>query len=178
MKNICVFLAANDLNDKYIKPTQELGKLLAQNGYGFVYGGSDKGLMKVMADAVQTTGGKVIGISTEMFRKQCKKDADEMIITKDLHERKTIMNERSDAFIVMVGGIGTLDEVMELMELKKHGVHNKPIIILNTEQFYKGFKIQLQKMESEGCLPKKLDDIIFFADTPEQIIAYLHKTLI
>ena len=127
MKNVAVFLSASDLEEKYTKPAAELGKLLAENKYGFVYGGSDKGLMKVMASSVQKSGGTVIGVTMEMLKDSRKMDADEMIIATDLPERKKVMNDRSDAVIVMVGGIGTLDEATELLELKKHGVHNKPV---------------------------------------------------
>ena len=130
MKNVAVFLSASDLEEKYTKPAEQLGRLLAENNIGFVYGGSDKGLMKVMASSVQNAGGIVIGVTMELLKDSRKMDADEMIIAHDLPERKKIMNDRSDAVIVMVGGIGTLDEATELLELKKHAVHNKPIIFL------------------------------------------------
>jgi uncharacterized protein (TIGR00730 family) len=175
MKNVCVFLSASDLDEKYNKPAKELGRLLAENGYGFVYGGSDKGLMKVMASAVQEAGGSIIGVTMEMLKESRKLDATEMIICTDLSERKKVMSERSDAAIVMVGGIGTLDEVTELLELKKHGVHNKPIIFLNTDNFYDGLKILLDKMEKENFLPKRVEDMVFFADTPDEVIKYLRN---
>lgn len=175
MKNVCVFLSASDLEKKYSSPAKKLGELLAQNDMGFVYGGSDKGLMKVMADAVQEAGGSIIGVSMEMLRHTARINADEMIIAKDLPERKKIMNDRSDAVIVMVGGIGTLDEATEILELKKHGLHNKQIIFLNTDNFYEGLKIQLLKMEADGFLPKKINDLVLFADTPEEVIALLKK---
>ena len=175
MKNVAVFLSASDLEEKYTKPAEQLGRLLAENNIGFVYGGSDKGLMKVMASSVQNAGGIVIGVTMELLKDSRKMDADEMIIAHDLPERKKIMNDRSDAVIVMVGGIGTLDEATELLELKKHAVHNKLIIFLNTDNFYEGLKIQLKKMEAEGFLLKKLDEIVLFVDTPEEIIKHLNS---
>lgn len=177
MKNVCVFLSASDVADKYVKSAQELGELLAKNGYGFVYGGSDKGLMKVMSSSVQKAGGTVIGVTMELLKNSRKMDADEMIIAKDLPERKKIINDRSQAVIVMVGGIGTLDEVTELLELKKHSVHNKPVIFLNTDNFYEGLRIQLQKMETENFLPKKLEEMAYFADEPQQVVEYLKKQI-
>ena len=177
MKNVCVFLSARDVADKYVESAQELGKLLAQNEYGFVFGGSDEGLMKVMSSSVQQAGGFVMGVTVEMLKDSRKMDADEMIITADLSERKRIMNEKSQAIIVMVGGIGTLDEVTELLELKKHGIHQKPIIFLNTDNFYEGLKIQLMKMENEGFLSKKLEEMVFFADEPHQVIEYLSEKI-
>ena len=177
MKNVCVFLSASDVDKKYVSAAKELGKLLAQKKYGFVYGGSDKGLMKIMASAVQEVGGVVIGVTMEMLKESRKLDADEMIIAKDLSERKRILNEKSDAIVVLVGGIGTLDEVTDLLELKKHGVHIKPIIFLNTDNFYGGLRIQLKKMDSEGFLPKKLEDMVVFVEKPSQVIEVLEKTI-
>jgi hypothetical protein len=177
MKNVCVFLSASDVDKKYIDATKELGKLLVQKKYGFVYGGSDKGLMKIMSSTVQEAGGTVIGVTMEMLKESRKLDADEMIIAKDLPERKRILNEKSEAIIVLVGGIGTLDEVTELLELKKHGVHAKPIIFLNTDHFYEGLKVQLMKMDSEGFLPKKLEEMVIFAEKPSQVIEVLEKTI-
>jgi len=177
MKNVCVFLSASDVDKKYIDATKELAKLLAQKKYGFVYGGSNRGLMKIMSSAVQQAGGTVIGVTMEILKESRKLDADEMIIAKDLPERKRILNEKSDAIIVLVGGIGTLDEVTELLELKKHGVHTKPIIFLNTDNFYEGLKIQLIKMDSEGFLPKKLEEMVIFVEKPNQVIEILDKTI-
>ena len=173
MKNVCVFLSASDLDEKYTKPAAELGRLLAENNWGYVYGGSDKGLMKVVADAVQDSGGKVIGVTMELLKNSRKMDADEMVIAKDLSERKKIMAEKSDAVIILVGGIGTLDEATELIELKKHGVHDKPVVFLNTDNFYDGLKIQLSKMEADGFLPKKLDKLVHFAESPQEVVSLL-----
>jgi uncharacterized protein (TIGR00730 family) len=105
------------------------------------------------------------------------KDADEMIIEKDLGTRKATMLKRSDALVVLVGGIGTLDEITEVLELKKHGTHNKPIVILNTENFYEGLKVQLQKMKDDGFINKALDDLIYFADTPKEVVEHINEKL-
>ena len=177
MKTICVFLSASDLPEKYTKPAEKLGRLFAKNNYGFMYGGSHLGLMKVMSSAVKKAGGKVIGISTELFKHVRWLDADEMIVTKDLLKRKQIMSERSDATVVMVGGLGTLDEFSELMALKKYGKYDKPIIFLNTDNFYAGLKALLRRMEKEKFNKGKLGDMVLFADTPSQVIKILANTL-
>lgn len=177
MKYILVFCSANDLEEKYTKPAKEFAKLIAQNGYGFVWGGSDTGLMRVMASAVQDVGGKIIGISVEMLKHKARQNANEMIIAKDLAERKSIMLKRGDAIVLLVGGIGALDEITGILELKKHSVHNKPIIILNTDHFYEGLKIQLQKMKDDGFLTRPLDDLIYFADTPQEAMEYINQKL-
>ncbi len=177
MKYIAVFCSANQLEEKYTKPAQTLARLLAEKGYHLVWGGSDKGLMKIIASEVQENGGKLIGVSIEHLKQDARKDADEMIIAKTLGERKATMLERSDAIVVLVGGIGTLDEVTEMLELKKHGMHTKPIVVLNTDNFYEGLKIQLEKMEKEGFLTKSLNDLIFFAQTPEDVFTHLEKSV-
>ncbi|MBP7833002.1 MAG: TIGR00730 family Rossman fold protein [Candidatus Levybacteria bacterium] len=177
MKHIAVFCSAYDLDEKYTKPACEFASLMPKNKYDLVWGGSDTGLMNLVASAVQNNGGKLIGISLEAYRAKARQNADEMIIAKTLGERKATMLERADAIIVLVGGIGTLDEATEIIELKKQKHHNKPIVILNTENFYEGLKVQLQKMKDDGFIPLPLDDLIYFADKPSEAIEYINIKL-
>jgi len=175
MKNIGVFLSAADVPEKYIGPAKEFARLLAKNKFNLVWGGSDKGLMKIVADEVQQHDGKLISVTMPLVQKSVRQDSDEIIYAKDLSESKKIMAEKADAIVVLVGGIGTLDEVTELLEFKKHGVYNQPIIFLNTANFYVGLKQQLEKMEAEGFLPKKLSEYVHFAETPEEVIKSLQE---
>jgi uncharacterized protein (TIGR00730 family) len=177
MKNICIFLSANDLEKKYTQPAQKLGKLLTQNNFGLVYGGTEKGLMKIVSDEVQKYGGKITAVTTEAFKNDCKLNVEKTYIAKDLSARKKILNKEADAIVVLVGGTGTLDESTELIELKKQGDHNKPIVFLNTAGFYDGLKKQLVQMEQEGFLTKSLAELVYFADEPEEVIEYLHREL-
>lgn len=177
MKTICVFCAANDVEEKYIIDTKTLGKLMVENGYDLVWGGSNKGLMKIIADAVQNAGGRIIGITMEMLKNTRRMNADEMIISKDLPERKSTLLKRADAIILLVGGIGSLDEVTEMLEHKKHNIHNKPIVVLNTDNFYGGLKIQFQRMKEDGFLTKELDELIYFADNPIDALTYINSSL-
>jgi len=175
MKNILVFMSASDVAEKYVKPARKFAQLLAEHKFNLVYGASEKGLMKVVSSQVQKSGGKVIGITVEWMKESRKRDADEIIIAKTLDERKDTMLKRSKAIVVLVGGMGTIDEITHILETKKHGHHNKPIVFLNTANFYTGFKEQFQKMEDEGFLPRKLDELMFFAKTPEEVIQYLDE---
>lgn len=177
MKYIAVFCSANELEEKYTKPATTFARLLAKHGYGLVWGGSDHGLMRAVASTVQKANGKIVGISMELLRHIARKNADEMIIAKDLSERKATLLKRADAIAVLVGGIGTLDEITEILELKKHGLHQKPIVVLNTENFYEGLKVQLQKMKDDGFITRSLDELIYFADQPEEAINYLNERL-
>jgi len=177
MSTICVFCSANNVEEKYVQHANILAQLIAQNKYSLVWGGSNKGLMKVMAEGVQKAGGKTIGVTMEMLKHTRKLDADEMIITKDLPERKSVLLKRSDAIILLVGGIGSLDEVTEILEFRRHDVHKKPIVVLNTNNFYEGLRMQLLRMQKEGFLTKELSEIIHFVDTPEEVLAYINKSL-
>jgi uncharacterized protein (TIGR00730 family) len=98
-------------------------------------------------------GGRLVGISVEFLRGVARTDADEMVIAKDLAERKALLLARSDAIVVLVGGLGTLDEATEILELRKHRLHDKPVVLLNTDGFYDGLLQQLRRMEAEGFLP-------------------------
>ncbi len=177
MKNILVFCSANDLEEKYTKSAEEFAKLIPKNGYGLIWGGSDTGIMKLMASTVQKHGGRIVGVSMELLKHKARKNADEMIVAKDLSERQRVMLDRSDAVVALPGGIGTLNEVTAVLEIKKHRTHNKPIIALNTENFYEGLKIQMKEMEDKGFLPMSLQELINFSDTPGEVIEYINQKI-
>src|SRR3989338_92104 len=110
MKNICVFCSTNEVEKKYVDVTKQLGTLIAKNNFNLVWGGGNRGLMKVIADSVQSNGSKVFGVTMELFKDHRRMNADEMIITKDLPERKKLLLRKSDALILLPGGVGSLDE--------------------------------------------------------------------
>lgn len=175
--NITVFCSASDVAGKYKEPAAELATLIAKGGHVLAWGGNNKGIMDVIARAAKDADGKLLGINVEMFKDRVFEDADEMVLLKTLAERKAMLLEKADAIVIMVGGIGTLDEASEVLELKKHGAHNKPLVVLNTDGFYEGLKLQLERMDSEGFLRSAnnilpLDDLIYFADTPEEAMRY------
>ena len=176
-KYIAVFCSANDLDEKYTRPAKEFARKMNQHGYYLVWGGTDKGLMKIMADQVQNGGGRLVGITVEFLRKNARTKTDELIVAPTISERKSKMLHRCDAIVVLVGGIGTLDEVTEMFELRKHKIHDKPIVILNSENFYEGLKMQLQKMKDDGFISKALDELVYFADTPHDAINYINNNI-
>ena len=181
MKYIAVFCSAQDVDEKYVKAAREFARLMAENGYSLVWGGTNRGIMKVIADEVRRGGGKLSGVSFGVFHHLARRDADEMIVAKTLGERKAAFLEKSDAIIALIGGIGTLDEITEIIELRKTRHHNKPIVILNTDNFYEGLKMQIQKMEDEGFLKSTLNlenkEFVYFADTPKEAIEYINRAL-
>src|SRR3954471_24269224 len=108
--NICVFLSAADLDERYTRPAREFAELLGKGGHTLVWGGSDVGLMKVVADGVHEAGGRLVGVSVDFLGARARPIADEMVVAKDLAERKALLLAKSDAIVIMVGGMGTLDE--------------------------------------------------------------------
>ncbi|MFJ6213114.1 TIGR00730 family Rossman fold protein [Streptomyces sp. NPDC092296] len=171
--NISVFCSAFSLDDRYTLPAREFARLLGEGGHTLVWGGSNAGLMGVLADGVKAAGGKLVGISVELLAHKAYNGADELVTTRDLAERKAMLLSRADAVVVLVGGLGTLDEVTEVLELKKHGLHTKPVVVLDTDGFYDGLRSQLARMAAEGFLPRPLDELVFFAEDAASALAHL-----
>lgn len=173
---ICVFLSAADLDRRYTRPAREFAELLGRGGHTLVWGGSDTGLMKVVADGVAESGGRLCGVSVQFLQHKARAEADEMVVAADLAERKRLLLEKADAVVILVGGTGTLDEATEILELKKHGHSDLPVVLLNTEGFYDGLHQQFRRMDDEGFLPRPLTDLVFFAEEPVGALAYLEES--
>ncbi|MFL6116835.1 MAG: TIGR00730 family Rossman fold protein [Catenulispora sp.] len=172
---ICVFLSAADLAERYTVPARDFAERLGKAGHTLVWGGSDVGLMKVVADGVHAAGGRLCGVSVRFLAEMARPDADEMIVAADLAERKRLLLAQAEAVVIMVGGTGTLDEATEILELKKHGHTDMPVVLLNTAGFYDGLRQQFQRMEDEGFLPRPLSELVYFAQEPEEALAYLES---
>ena len=173
--NICVFCSGQEVDDTYATAAEELGRLLGQRGHTLIWGGSDGGLMRIVAEAVQKNGGKIIGISVQFLQEKARKNADEMIIAKDIAERKHLLLSRSDAVVALPGGIGTLDEISSVLELKKHTLYEKPVVILNTDNFYEGLLIEFKRMKDDGFIDAPLESIVHVEKSPEDAILYLEN---
>ena len=178
IKNICVFAsAANDIAETYYKAAAKLGKVIADNGYNIVYGGSHRGLMYACAKAVKDNGGDIYAV---MPKKMVDvglanpEDCKEFHITEGMRERKAKLDEISDAAIAIAGGIGTLEEISEMMVQKQLGYSNKPTILLNTNGFYDNLVKFLHDMESERFTHGKISDVVYVANTPEDAIEYIN----
>ncbi len=139
--NYCVFCSSSDaIAPEFFDAATELGQSIGRKKGTLIYGGASVGLMGTVAQAVHRNGGRVVGVSLELesFKKvEIPSDvADEMIITQTMRERKAIMAARADAFIALPGGFGTLDEVLEILTLKQLHFHQKPVVLINTNNFY------------------------------------------
>lgn len=177
MKNICIFCSAAVVDEKYQEEATKFGALMVAHGYDLVWGGSNKGIMKTIADSVESAGGKLTGISVVYFKDVARPGATEMVVTSTLAERKNLLLLRAEAIVLLVGGIGSLDEIAEIIELKKIGLHHKPIVVLNSYGFYNDFKNQLEKMYQEKFINKPINDLIHFSDTPEDAILHINNSL-
>lgn len=155
MKSICVFLGANaGSNPVYAQAIQQLGTELAQRNITCVYGGSDTGLMKLLADSVLTAGGEVIGVTVKALHDKeiFHNGLTQLHITANMHERKSMMADLAEGFITFPGGIGTFEEFFEVYTWKKLGFHNKPCGLLNVNNYFGPMIQMLDNAEEEGFL--------------------------
>ncbi len=179
MKNICVYCSAsNGLAKKYIDEAAKLGEAIAKQGATLVYGGGNVGLMGKIALAAQAHGAKVIGVIPERLveREAVHRGCDELIITKTMRERKAIMDEKSDAFIALAGGFGTLDEVMEAITIRQLGFHQKPIVFLNTDGFYNSLLEFFEQLYAQGFARQRDHCPYQVAESVESALAFAFGT--
>jgi uncharacterized protein (TIGR00730 family) len=136
---LCVYCGSSEKSDEiYKKAAVQLGQRIAQNGYGLAYGGGRLGLMGLVACAVIDGGGPTFGVTTKLLDKRegAQQGLDELHVASTMHERKLKMSEKGDAFIILPGGYGTLDEFFEILTWKQLVIHKKPIIILNINGYW------------------------------------------
>lgn len=172
--NIAVFCSQYDVAEKYKSAAVALSRLIGEQSHSLVWGGADEGLMGVIARTAQDGGAKVIGVIREKIKDKAYKNADEMIIVKDAKEINLGLIERGDVISVLAGGVGTLNELTEVLRMRKNGLLNKPTVIINTDNFYDGFKKQLQKMHDEGFLSGDVMKSVYFAATPKEAMEYIN----
>lgn len=173
--NITIFCSSNDVGEPYTSAAREFARLIGMRGYALVWGGSDKGTMREIADAAEESGAKLIGVSVEKLRADAREGVDEMSFAKDWPERRAMLLAKGDALVVLPGGIGTLDEASEVLEYKKQDLHQKPIVFLNVDGFYDGLKLQLERMDRDGFLPKPLAEYLYFSGKPDDAMRYIEE---
>lgn len=147
--NICVYGAASsEIEASFMEAGVELGKEMAKRGHGLVFGGGRNGMMGAVARGVEEENGSILGIAPKFFEDSNAeisfKNCTEFIHTVDMRERKKLLDEKSDAFIIAPGGIGTFDEFFEILTLKQLGRHNKPIVMWNLNNYYDNLENMMQ----------------------------------
>lgn len=178
IKNICVYCGSSPtVSEQYKTAAVQVGTVIAGNNLGLVYGGGRRGLMGMVADSVLANGGKAIGIIPKHLqdREERHDTLSELHIVDSMHIRKQMMVERSDAFLILPGGYGTLDEAFEILTWKQLGLHKKPIIFLNIFDFWSPLKELKQHLFDESFI--KADDLKLFSiiDSIDQIMPTLTK---
>ena len=176
--NITVYLGANEGNDYRLgEAVRELGDWIGTSGHVLVYGGSKSGLMGELAESVIETGGEAIGVEPQFFidaAVQYEK-LTELIVTKNMEERKTKMIELGDAFIAFPGGTGTLEEIAEVMSKVSLKHLEAPCILYNLNDYYNSLKELLEHMIEKGLSTKERQEGIYFAENLEEIKQILMK---
>jgi len=176
IRSVCVYCGSSPgRGQKYVEAGQILGRSIAQAGLRLIYGGGTKGIMGAVADGAMRGGGKVTGIIPRfLISKEATESAldrlDQLIVTQNMHERKHRMFEESDAFVALPGGIGTVEEIVEIMTWAQLGHHRKPIVFANVDGFWDPMLELLDHMRAEGFIhTSHLVKPIVVAE-PEQVV--------
>ena len=174
--NVCLYGASStEIGESYIAETEALGELLAKNGHSLVYGAGGAGLMGAAARGMKRGGGVVIGVVPSFLKVDgvLFDGCDEMIFTDTMRERKQIMEERADAFIVTPGGIGTYEEFFEIYTLKQLGQLQKPIVIFNINGYFDDMLAMLRRAVDERFMRQASLELVTVAHTPAGVLERL-----
>ena len=180
IKTVCVYCGSGPgTNPRFIEAAIALGKAIAENGIRLVYGGGSVGMMGAVASAVLDHGGAVTGIIPDFLRRSenALSRVQEMIVTPDMHERKRLMFERSDAFVALPGGIGTLEELVEQLTWKQLGRHEKPVLLANIDHFWEPLLSLLSHMRATQFIRAELSVEVLKAERVEDILPRLRAAV-
>jgi uncharacterized protein (TIGR00730 family) len=169
-RSICVFCASSfGIDPAFLEAAKALGTSIARRGWHLVYGGADVGLMGALADAALAAGGKVTGvIPRALFQQEiAHQGVTELIEVGNMHERKAEMAKRADAFLVLPGGLGTLDEMCEILTWALLGIHNKPTVLINTARYWDAFLHLLDAAVNSGFLRATYREYALVAENAE-----------
>ncbi|HUR02646.1 MAG TPA: TIGR00730 family Rossman fold protein [Nonomuraea sp.] len=174
--NICVFCASSlKIDEKYFELATEVGAELAQRGHTLVSGGATVSCMGAVTTATRAAGGRTIGVIPQVLVdiEIADTGSDELIVTTGMRERKAIMDERSDAFLVLPGGIGTLEELFEIWTARVLGIHDRPLVILDPWGLYAPLRQLVENMYEAGFTRANVFDAISWTSTVEEAFAHL-----
>ena len=173
IRTLCVYCGSGPGTDPaFAEAARQFGKILADNRVGLVFGGGSLGLMGTLATSVLDHGGRVTGVIPEFLtgREHVMARAQEIIVTRDMHERKRIMFERADAFVALPGGVGTLEELVEQLTWVQLGRHTKPVVVANIEGFWNPFLSLLTHMKADAFIRPGLEVSFTVVDDAHKIV--------
>ena len=178
LEKICVFCGSSEGNDIAIsQAATELGKTFAEKEITLVYGAAKIGIMGVLAQSVLDHHGHVVGIIPEFLKKKevVHLGLSELITTENMHERKLRMQQESDGFIALPGGMGTLEELFEILTWLQLGLHSKPVGLLNTNHFYDDLLQLLETMVRKGFLSMENYELLLVSDSIEKLLEKMEQ---
>jgi uncharacterized protein (TIGR00730 family) len=181
LKTICVYCGSGSgVNPAYAEAARDLGKVLAENGIGLVYGGGSLGLMGETARSVISHGGRVTGVIPAFLshREHMLLEAHELVVVENMHQRKHLMFLKSDAFVALPGGLGTLEEFVEQLTWAQLEQHQKPIVLLNVDGFWDPLLDLFARMQKEGFIRRGLELHIEIADKVEMVLPSIRRALV
>src|SRR5437660_2172973 len=177
---VCVYCGSSaGTEPAFGEAASQFGKILAENGVRLIYGGGSVGLMGILADAVVAHGGKATGIIPDFLtqRERPRRLGQELIVTRDMHERKSTMFDRADAFVALPGGIGTLEELVEQLTWAQLGRHRKPILIANIKGYWDPLLTLVAHMRERDFVPESLAVNFLVAERVEDILPILRQAV-
>ena len=175
---VCVYCGSSaGTEPAFGEAAGQFGKILAESGVRLVYGGGSVGLMGILANAVMAHGGKATGIIPDFLtqRERPRRFGQELIVTRDMHERKSTMFDRADAFVALPGGIGTLEELVEQLTWAQLGRHRKPILIANIKGYWDPLLTLVAHMRERDFVPESLAVNFLVAERVEDILPILRQ---
>lgn len=181
IRSVCVYCASSTnapawLNDE----VREFGKGLASRGWRLVYGGASVGVMGALADSVLASGGQVLGVIPRALisREVAHPGLTELKVVETMHERKAEMFKAAEAFVAFPGGFGTMEEFFEMLTWKQMGIHNKPIVFVNTHRFYDPLIAQFERCIADGIVRKDARILYSLADSGAQVFNVLEDSTV
>ena len=178
IRSVCVYCGSSIRVDEiYTAAAADLGTLLAARGIGVVYGGGRVGLMGIVADSALAAGGAVIGIIPEHLQRLEVQHTTltELVVVDSMHTRKRLMVDRSDGFVILPGGLGTLDETFEILTWKQLRLHQKPIVLLNVGGYWDRFLAMIDGIIDAGFAQPEHRDLFVVVDTVADVVSALNR---
>jgi uncharacterized protein (TIGR00730 family) len=172
-KRVCVFCGSSPgINEGYARAAEDMGRALVRRDIDLVFGGTAMGLMEVLANTVMAEGGEVVGIIPEnlLAREIAKHDITELRVVETMHQRKQLMSDLSDGFVALPGGMGTFEELCEILTWAQLGIHSKPVGVVNSAGYYEPLLALFDHAVTEGFIAPTHRMLLMSADTPDELL--------